>query len=222
MRVLGCAQGADAAASNTSRRLAGSVCMCVSYRAASSTHLVHSPDSATPVHWKQPGSVLYRFPLQVYRAVAGLVGEEESDLPFAAAMVQAFNLILLTSPEVGRQAGGCCCSSPGGSDGAAAQDIYITIVAVLEACAAQPCPVLSRGPVQSDPSYVEQLLFVCMPAPPQLGSMRELISRAPTDPEGAALFADLFASWCYSCGAALALCLLGQVGRHDHPCAAQL
>ena len=38
----------------------------------------------------------------MYRAVAGLVDELwEVDFAFAAAMVQAFNLILLTSPEVG-------------------------------------------------------------------------------------------------------------------------
>ncbi len=51
------------------------------------------------------------------------------------------------------------------------------------------------------------------PLPMQLGDMRQLISRAPFDPEGALFFTDLFSSWTCSCGAALALCLLGQVGR---------
>ncbi|GAB4814784.1 hypothetical protein N2152v2_001830 [Parachlorella kessleri] len=86
---------------------------------------------------------------QVYRAVAGLVDEVwEVDFVFAAAMVQAFNLILLTSPE--------------------------------------------------------------------LGDMRQLISHAASDAEGARLFTDLFTSWSCSCGAALALCLLGQV--HNLAC----
>ena len=180
---------------------------------------------SAPLHrHRRPTLALCPRCTQVYRAVAGLVGEGgESDLPFAAAMIQAFNVILLTSPEVGRAGRGC----PWPGQGCRGAVCYA-------ACAYDSLPLacpcfLSRS--APDCSRLRQCVVCYGISPrtahrappaaraplrrplPQLGEMRQLIGRAGWDPEGGALFTDLFSCWACSCGAALALCLLGQV-RH--------
>ena len=141
---------------------------------------------------------------RVFCALAAAL-EQEADLSFAATLVQALNLLLLTVPEVRRHLSprslGPTTISASNVDtawqrhGVSGQQIAFWTVRLLQA------------PLRGTSCCL--LLLVR-----QAAELRGLLQRALQSAEGGRLFAALYRSWAHSAGATLSLCLLARAYEH--------
>jgi vacuole morphology and inheritance protein 14 len=134
---------------------------------------------------------------RVFCALAAAL-EQEADLHFAATLVQALNLLLLTVPEVCRRGQAFPC--PGDT----------TQYGICVLLASQPVSGTCEGhSCTREHSTSPSCCWVR-----QAAELRGLLQRALQSAEGGRLFAALYRSWAHSAGATLSLCLLARAYEH--------